>query len=188
MIFSCVYLLLRGTHTRSICSCNHKQVFGDESRTRIGLHDFDMGEPLPVRANLVLALYNHHSPIPKDAVSLDSRVFVKGEDGFVVFSPMSVGVVIAIVALEWGLPGVGCPAGGVHIRRIEHNAINGTIGIWEHPAIRPRQNVGWQDVVLMRRHPSPKNPFAEGYISDGSAALDVQIKNLGEHRIVVRGV
>ncbi len=142
MIFSCVNLLFRGAHAWPICSCNHKQVFGDKSSIRIGLHDFDMGEPLPVRANLVLTLYNHHPPIPKDSVSLGPRVFVQAEDSFVVLPPMPVGLVIAVVALEWGLPGVGSPARGVHIWRIEHDAINRAIGIWERPAIGPRQDVG----------------------------------------------
>lgn len=63
-----MYLPYSATDSWSIVPHNNKQVFRDVSHVGIYLYNFDMGKPLAVRANFVLALDNQYSAIPQNPI------------------------------------------------------------------------------------------------------------------------
>lgn len=184
MIFSCVYLLFSGADSRPIHSCHDEQVFRHESEVAVGLHDFNVRESLPISANLILAFDDHRTPVAQDAERLDSGVFVQTDDCLVVLSPMAVGLIVPIIALEWGVAQMGGPSGRMHVGRIQHYAVDGTFGVGEFAAIRTGENIGWQNRVNAGWNASPEYALAVCHVGDRTATFHIQIEYLGEYSVV----
>ena len=74
---------------------------GDEPHFTVSLHDLDMGEPLGIRAYLVLALHDQHASIPQDAVGFGPGFQIQVKHGFVVFAARPIAAtVIPVVTLK----------------------------------------------------------------------------------------
>lgn len=88
-------------HAGAVPAHHDEQILGNETKGSARFHDFDMGEPLPVRADLILALHDKDSTFTANAASLPARVAVQRQDSLVMLVPRPVPrSVVPIVLLE----------------------------------------------------------------------------------------
>ena len=105
MIFAGVDLLDDPARAGFVLAHEYEQVLDDETQARICLHDFDMREPLPVRADLVLALNDQCPAIPEYAVGFFSGLGVKFQYGLMILRARTVSrAVVSVVLLEGLMP------------------------------------------------------------------------------------
>lgn len=81
-----------------------------------------------------------------------------------------------------------CPAGRVHVRWVENNAVNRPILVWEASTVHPGLEVSRQELVRIGRDISPENPLPIGYVSDSAARLNIERKDKREYLVVCADV
>src|SRR5262245_24373716 len=67
---------------------DHEQVLAVEAHDPEGVHQLDVGEPLPVRGDLVLALDDEDAVRAQDAKGLLAGLEIQVDNGVVVFRPI----------------------------------------------------------------------------------------------------
>ena len=70
MVLPGVDLFLEPAHARCVRPYDDKEILRVKAKVRVGVDDLDVRQPLSIRANLVLTLYDQHAVLTKDAVSL----------------------------------------------------------------------------------------------------------------------
>jgi hypothetical protein len=108
---------------------DYEQVLGVEAGLLVIVDDLDVRKPLPIRANLVLALYDQHAIALENASGLSPRVTIERQHGIVIFGSLVCSRAIGIVVAKgFEFPSarkLTCfsPKETLHVRRVEHHAI-----------------------------------------------------------------
>ena len=93
-----------------------------------------MGQPLTVCAYFVLAFDDVDPAFPQHSPSFPRSLKIEIEDGFVIFL-LGLGCIVFVINLEVLMSDMRGSPRGVHVRRIEDNAIHRTITVWELPTV-----------------------------------------------------
>lgn len=83
------------------------------------------------------------------------------------------GHVVTVIRLKILMINVRSPAGRVHVRGIEDNAIDGTVFIGKLAAIGSRREVSRAQLVKAAWYISPEYTFAIGYIGNNASRCNV---------------
>ena len=125
MVFSRVNLSHQAAHAGLIGAHNNKDVFSVKTRFFILVDDLDVGQPLTIRADLVLAFDDQYAIVLKRAMSFSSGLEIKVSNRSV---PLGAGrrfVSIAVVSAKRrvcataGFMSGFAPEESFHIRRVE---------------------------------------------------------------------
>lgn len=174
-------------HTRFVIANDYEQILGNKAHISIGLHQFDMGKTLPVGTDFILALDNENPTISKHSECFLACITVKFKHRFMVLSCcLSSRSVVAVMLLECGVSpvGIGCAAGGVHVRWVEDDAVYFPIVIRKVAAIHSGLNISPSYFIIFGWNLPPKHPLAIGYICNDATRLHIQAKNAGKYLIV----
>jgi hypothetical protein len=185
MVLAGMNLLDDTADAGAIVADDHEKVFGDESHRLIRRHYLYVSEPLLIRAHLVLALDDEYAALLQDAIRLSSPVVIELKDSLVILAPCPVsGSVIAVVILELVVNRVSGATWGMHVGRVENDAIERFILVGQRAAVYAVLEVCSFQFIFAVRDVSPENALAVGNVSDLAAWLHVQPKNVGENLII----
>ena len=84
MVFSCMDLLDSSADARPVVAHYHKEVLGNESKSRKGLHQLNVGKSLPIGAYLILALDDEDPAFSKHPVGFRACTRVQLQNSFMV--------------------------------------------------------------------------------------------------------
>src|SRR5262249_17002106 len=129
MIFSRVNLSTQCAHPGLIGAHNNKDVFSVKTRFFILVDDLDVGQPLTVRADFVLAFDDQYAIVLERAISFSSGLEIKVSNRGV---PLGAGrrfVPVAVVSAKRrvcaaaGFVSGFAPEESLHIRRVEDQRV-----------------------------------------------------------------
>ena len=187
MVLPGVHLPFRPAHAGAVVADDDEQVLGDESQGPVFPDQFEVREPLPIRADLVLALHDEHPEIAQHAVRLPPSVHIEFDHRLVVLAASAgPGVVVPVVGLERDLPRVRRSSGGMHVGRIEHHAVHGPVRVRQVPAVHALREVAGEHPVAVGSDPPPEDALPVGDIGDHAPRSDIEAEHPGED-LVVRG-
>jgi len=137
VVFAGVNLSQEPAHAGFVCAENHKQVFYHETHYGQFVDDLNVGKPLLVGADFVLALYDIDTFWFQHSISLVCPFEVEIEHRFVVFFQTVFCPVIVVVVLEVLVILMSRATWRVHVWRIEHDAVDGCVAVRQITAIHP---------------------------------------------------
>src|SRR5262245_19555927 len=125
MVFSRVNLSHQAAHAGLIGAHSNKEVFSVKTRFFIFVDDLDVGQPLTIRADLILAFDDQYAIVLKRAMSFSpgleinvgNRSVPLGEGGR--FVPIAVVSAKRRVCVAGGFMSGIAPEESLHIRRVE---------------------------------------------------------------------
>src|SRR3972149_370929 len=103
MILSGVLLPLDAANGRVFRPDEHKQVFGEKAERRVLVDDFNVGEPLSVRAYLVLTLHDHHAVPFQHAIGFPTGLEIKIQNGIVILWALRGSLTVRVGSPERGI-------------------------------------------------------------------------------------
>ena len=152
MVLSCVDLLDYPAYPGTVPPHQDEQIFRDETYRFVSPHNFNMGESLFVRADLVLAFHYEHAAFTEDTGRLHAGFSVEPQHCFVVLRVCAVpGTVVLVVFLKRFMPFMRRSSWRVHIRRVEHDAVNLAVCIRQGAAIYTVSQVGGKKAIPIVR-------------------------------------
>src|SRR6516164_952816 len=151
-----------------------------KSEPRIFIDNLDMGQALLVGAHFVLAFNDQDAVFFEDAVRLFAGAKIEIEHGGVVARAATFSFAVGIMAAKRtviagaGHVITGAAVQALHVRRIEHDAIMRSTGIWQLPAIGPSLDVACVNDIAIFRHLLPEHALAPGHAGDNGAMWNMK--------------
>jgi hypothetical protein len=175
----------QAAHAGPVRAHQHEEILDDEAAARVVVDHLDVGEPLPIRAHLVLALHDEDAAGAEDAQRLMPGLRVEFQDGLVIPPGEAVpGRIVGVVILVVLVSDVGRAPGRVHVGRIEDESVQRGRRVREAPAIHPRLQVGGEELVRPPGDLLPEDPVAVGHVGDLASRSDVEPQHQGKHGVV----
>ena len=185
MVLAGVDLPHRAADTGAVVPYDHEQVLRREPHVLIVRHYLHMRETLPVRAHLVLTLHDEHPAFPEYAVSLLARIPVQLEHRLVVFALGPVArTVVPVVVLEGRMRLMRRAPRRVHVRGVEHHAVDLAVPVRQLTAVDAALDVCRPQLVPARRDAAPEHALAVGDIRHDAPRLDVETQYLRKGAVV----
>jgi len=129
MVFPGVNLPQKAADTGAIHPYHNKQILDDEPGNRKLVDNFDVGQPLLVGADFILAFHDVNPFGPQDAVCLAGPAEIQIQHCLVVLLQTVLRAIIVVIRLEVLVILVRGPARRVHVRRVENNTIKHTVAV-----------------------------------------------------------
>jgi hypothetical protein len=169
---------------RAIVPKHDEKIVNFESHLRQLVDDLDVGEPLPVGADFILAFYDqdaagfqHTKRFPRAAeIQVQHRLVVLlGRMGdAVVVVVLFVVLVVLVRRSPWR----------VHIWRIKHDAVNHAVAIRQLPAVNTGGQIGRAEIVCTGPDVLPEDPLAIRHVRNEAAFRDVQGEHVREYLVI----
>ncbi len=158
-------LLHCSAHAWSVVPHDHEEIFRDIPDFGVHLHDFYVREALPVGANLILTFDNEDASLPQDAPRFLTSVAVEIQNRLVVLARSPIpGSVVAVMGFEWLMSVMSCPTWRVHIGRVQYDAVDFSIPIWEVAAVNAILQIGRTKQILAIRNLPPEDALTVGHV------------------------
>jgi hypothetical protein len=144
VVFPRVNLFHQAAYTGLIGAHQNKQIFSVKSRSFIFIDDLDVGQPLTIRADLVLAFDNQYAVIFERAISFGSGFEIKISNRSVPFGFSRYFVPVAVVPAKRRVCAAAsfmsgfAPEEPLHIRRVENYCVERVVFVRQGAAINAR--------------------------------------------------
>jgi hypothetical protein len=138
-----------------------------------------------VRTDLVPALDDVYSLASKYAVGLAGSFEIQVQNRLVILLPGSIlGTVISVIAFKVLVVDMGGSSGSVHVWRVEDDAVDGGVLIWEAPAINSILQICGEEPIGAFGNPLPKHALAVSDVGDRTSRRHVEGNHLRENIFV----
>jgi hypothetical protein len=169
---------------RPIVPKHDEKIVNLESHRGQLVDDLDVGEPLPVGADFILAFYDQNAAGFQHAKRFPRAAEIQVQHRLVVLLGRMSGAVVVVVLFVVLVVLVRRSPWRVHIRGIEHDAVNHAVAIRKLPAVHAGGQVRRAKIVYTRSDALPEDPLAIRHIRNETAFRDVQGEHVREYLVI----
>jgi hypothetical protein len=155
MVLSRVALDYHAADPGLAVSDQHKYILGNELSVEV-IDDLNVGEPLPARAHLVLALHDVDAARLQRAPRLGSASEIQVENRLMVFERSCVLAVVFVVLLKVLMSVVGGTARRMHVRWVKYDAVQRFVFVGQFRRIDTLPEISSQYLIQVRLNVLPK--------------------------------